>query len=363
MRSSLFQILFCDLLYLITFLLLFRVMHGQIVRKRSIRWAFIAMMLMCFFPYITNDYYHYKVWFETLGVLDRTHIEEVYQSIAMFSPSYLFFRIIVWGSALILSSITFKLTKIDYEVALFLFIIRYFIGFSYARVSLCIAMMFCGLALITQLWEKKYFLTIMGVFLIYLSFYFHKTATFGIGICIMSLFFVKQRRFNIVLLIISIPILVYALTSLVDIFMDIDFSENDLMVEKGQRYIELGNERFHSFTKNIINIIWRVPYYLVLIMYLKIVAKDNFNTMPITIRVFANAAAISIFVSFLFLVVPSIANFTLYYRFLNYAMISSIVFVTYCYSNRLCPILVKLFYYLSLIGVTLSLLFRIATHI
>ena len=137
-----------------------------------------------------------------------------------------------------------------------------------------------------------------------------------------------------------------------------DFSDSELLLGGGQRYYQGGSGRYNSLWKNIIDIIWRVPYYIVLIMYVRIVASKQFVTFPDNIKLFGNAAVISIVISFFFLVVPAVSNFTLYYRFINFAMIPSAVFVVYCFMNNITPKLVNAFFYLSLVAVLLHLLYK-----
>lgn len=363
MEASFSDLLFCSSLYFVSLLLLYKAYLKKPVSRIRVFLAIIAFATACVFNYISGDYYHYKAWFEIYSIIAKSNIEDVYSIIASYTSSYSVFRMIVWGGALLLFLYTCKLVKIDFALLFFIFVSRYFIVFSYARVSLCMAICFCGFAMMSQLWEKKFLMGLLGVAVMGLSVYFHKTGVMAIGICLLSVLILKQNRINIVLLIILLPLLIYLISSFVNLYQEAEFSETSIMIEGGQRYLEGGASRYSSFTKNVVDIIWRIPYFVLMVIYIKMIHADMFNTMPVYIRLFANASVLSVLISFLFLIVPGINSFVLYYRLINFAMIPSVIFVTYCYTNNICMKLVKAFYYMSVWGVTLKLAFKIVISI
>lgn len=364
-ESTLLQLLFCDFLYLIGFFSLYKAMMRKRTKRKNIYIGIGVLLLICLYSYIGNDYWHYYKWYleNHLGeALSARFWEPVYINLAHFAPSYFVFRLIIWGSAFLLVLLTFRVTKVEFAIALFLFIIRNFLVFSYARVSLAMALMFFGAALFTKIWEKKYLYAIIGIVIVAISLYFHKSAFFGVIVIVLSLLLLKQNRVTFTLLVLLVPVMILLLTTGISEFLLIDLSDNEMGIEKAQVNAEFGViVRTGGITQIIIDIIWRSGFYLALVMYIKLIIDGIFRKLPTTIRLYANCTALITVIAFMFLAVPSIANYTLYYRFINFAAIPTIIFISYCYKSRIYPKLVNAIYYTSLLSMVLYLLYKTIT--
>lgn len=359
-ESRLLQILFCDFLYLFAFLALYKTVHGVRVGNRAIRIGVIILLLICLFSFVGNDYWHYLEWYSDNHGSDYStrFWEPVYVFLAKYSPTYFIFRVIVWGGAAFLALLTLRLSKVDFALALFFFLIRNFIYFSYARASLSMAMMFCGLALFAKFWEKGYLWSFVGALLIVVSLNFHKSSIFGVSIILISILLLRQNRFTIIVSFILFPVLIYLFSSVVESFLSMDLSDYELGWDKAQYYGNFGViSRTNSLSQTVIDTLWRFPFYIALAIYFLLVIHRKFERLPVVIKLFANSTALITIVAFLFLVVPNLLNFTLYYRFINYAMIPSIIFITYCFKHNLYTKLTRAFYYISLVSTSLRLLY------
>lgn len=361
METTLSQFLFCDLLYLIGFIALNKTLKKRRINKIQIIIGVCVLFAICLFSYVGNDYWHYYEWYTVhhTSSFNDMYWEPVYFYLAGFAPSYFIFRLFIWGSAVVLVLLAFKFYEIDFSTALFFFIVRNFLYFSYARVSLAMALMFCGAAMLMKLKDRKYIIPIIGVFLIIVSIQFHKSALFGVGIVLLSLLLLKQNRLTLYLLIALTPLFIYILSSFVADFMAMDLSESELGLNKAQDRLTLGLlERNGSITQWTIDIVWRSSFFICLIMYFRLIIDQKFRKLPISIRFSANATVLALFFSLCFLLVPTISNYLIYYRFLYFAIIPAIIFVTYCHRNRIYPKFVMTFYYTSLLSILLYLIYR-----
>ena len=117
---------------------------NYISSKRVLVTQFL-MLLFCLFSFWGTDWYGYLNYFTAVksGWEDRVPMEDVYIWLMEVLPSYLLFRFIVWGGALLLLLKSVSNFEINKKLFLFLFCSIFLIWFTYARASLGMAMMLC----------------------------------------------------------------------------------------------------------------------------------------------------------------------------------------------------------------------------
>lgn len=144
--------------------------------KRGFAFFGITILIYCLFDQASGDYIHYqealKEW--SISRYKQTHMEKPYVWIAQcINYNYFMFRLIVWGSAIILLIQCINKLKIRKDLALGLFILFHLQMFSYGRVSLGLTCFFLGY--ITLIASKGKVNLLIGLILILLSGFLHKS--------------------------------------------------------------------------------------------------------------------------------------------------------------------------------------------
>lgn len=337
------------LLYMSILLFMRPVWNNDTYSTGKAKMGLFLFLLFCIFPFFGGDYFGYRTLFEIknelLAGVWSTHIEPVYLTIMQYCfDSYEIFRLIVWGGAIFLMYLMASKLNIDRYKYFAFFSCAYITRFCYARVSLAMAIMFLGLSLFLFSSDNrnvltKCFLKVLGLVILMSSYYFHKSALFGIGICILSCLFIKQNKFLIIFGIILIPIFILLLNSMLLDIEDTSASSNDGLINysAAQHYMS-GTSSYSRGIGGLISVILeRIPYYLTAWLVIKSIFDDKYRTYPDSIRVFANASLFIPAVATLMLLISQVNTHTLYYRFLSFSIIPSAVYLTYLYKRGIYP--------------------------
>ena len=101
-----------------------------------------CIFLFVMFSFWILDWFGYQTTYyqirESEFFRTRTHLETVYVWIAMISPDYLIFRLIVFGGAFLFVYLIFKHLEVDQDLVWFFFGVLFLPLFAYARVSLSV---------------------------------------------------------------------------------------------------------------------------------------------------------------------------------------------------------------------------------
>lgn len=175
-------------------------------KKVAFTIAFFIFLIICC---IDGDWYHYQemVWNYNFTEGYNNHGEDVYGVIIAFAnKNYLAFRILIWGSAFGLILQTFKRFMIDSFVAQYFLFSVFFLVFSYARVSLAMALYFYGISFILVPAAKFAILKkLAGVAIIFSSYFFHHSM--ALAIAVTPIIFIPLNKKTIVALCILFPVL------------------------------------------------------------------------------------------------------------------------------------------------------------
>lgn len=183
--------------------LIFWALYPTFLKKQDLpvwrtNFAILCLSLYCIFAFVDTDWFHYQELFVNLNSYKNfhTHIEDLYIFLMKdVCSNYLIFRILVWGSALVIFHFTFKLLDIKTTYAYFLLGTCFPVTFAYARVSLAIAMQLLGMVIVSKCKEKHQILPFfLGATLILASFFFHKSAIVGIAAIIFCFFIGETNR-------------------------------------------------------------------------------------------------------------------------------------------------------------------------
>ena len=312
-------------------------MNGRKVNNQKYWFAVFLFFLFCLFPAWGGDYFHYREAFRVLKNGYFSHMEEVYIYIVKnIANTYFEFRLIVWGGAAYLLLKTFKNLSLDSKIALCVFCLLFMPRFSYARVSLAMVLGFFGASIILK--RFNFWRLITGLVLIGVSFFFHKTAAFGIGVILLS--FLLNRFLNkkvIILLIALIPVMIIIMENALTSFVDLDLADLEgLNIANGQRYLGDEIEQTGLGTR-ISEYLMRLSYYSILVEYVLFHIKGLYKGLPSSMKVFSTSSFLIILFASLFIFDLGFSTGLIYNRFMYFAMIPSGCFIAFCVKEKYFP--------------------------
>lgn len=284
------------------------------------------------------DWFHVYSSFPDMKSGVQGHFEGVYIWLATtIGSNYYIFRIIIWGIGQLLLYATFKRTTVNYYLQLYMFIIFGLLWFSYARVSLAMAMMFYGVSVLYKPLRSKIISYIYGLSFIVASFFFHKSAIFGIGIIAISIISrFLNRRLLVVLILIMALIACFVVATLLNNFVDMDEDTLDAVQQStssAQGYLndELASgSRVSSILRYVEHFIYISTAYLSIKLHL----SNKYQDIPLVITIFMKII-IFIVVFSLPLMFTDFNTAVIMVRFLRFGFIPTSIIMAYLWQNRL----------------------------
>lgn len=330
---------------IVLYCLICAVLLGALSKKKpprnNVYLGVLLILLFFLFAFWGGDYFHYEEGYNLIksNTFFTTSLEDVYYWIISITPSYFFFRLIIWGGCLALYMKILSLLKIPIGIGLLSFAAFALLRLSYARVSLAMAMMYAGLAFFVcannNNNNNKKRAGLFGILLIVSSFYFHKSAYFGIFMILSSAFltFIKNKGVGyfmiIAIFIVSFLLVRYYIGDLM--MASIDAEESNFSMEVGQKYLGRdGSEtgwggRIRDFAEMI-------PYYVGLFIYFRLRIKGSLRECPTSMLMFANLFVIITLVSSVFMFDYGYNTVFLYHRFMRFNLIPLAIFMAFCYT-------------------------------
>lgn len=309
--------------------------RSSILRLDSVkdRCANSLLIIFSILAFYDTDYYHYKANFEYLIKGQFSSLEDVYTPIALFTKNYTLFRTIIWGFASLLLYATIVRFKLNTHVALYIFVTIFLLKFCYGRVSLSMALAYYGLSYLVIPYKNKLFSYTLGFAIIFSSFFFHKSAPFGIIVVCCSLIPIRRKLCLVSLL--FFPMAVFLVKKLLTNIMDFNGSEEVMLnVASAQGYMSRDSEA-RGIAGLIRIILERAPYYICVYIYIRAQFKNQISKWSVPYRTIANATYITIYLSSIFLFNLSVDTTVIYYRLLYFAMIPTTMFFSVCYMKNL----------------------------
>lgn len=141
----------------------------------SMLWTYVLSFAMILFPIQCQDFAHMVYSFTTNSGI--SHYEKVYVDLWEWWPNTIIHRCVIFGGALTILFISFRILKLNRKFASFIFVITLLFYFGAYRNYLGLTMMFLGIIIILN--NKKVLSNlssiIIGIILILLSLEFHKS--------------------------------------------------------------------------------------------------------------------------------------------------------------------------------------------
>jgi len=323
--------------------------------------ASLLCIAFCVFSFWDTDWFHYLNAFDDLKAGYSGHMEEVYVWIAQnLSPNYYSFRLVVWGIAFLLFLRTIQLLSVSKPLTLFFFGTIYIVWFSYARVSLSMALVLYGTAILYGNKKKSVGRCVLAVALIIISFFFHKTALFAILVFVIAAVSEKYPKVFVWLMLLAFPLALVLVKTQLSSFISMDFdgidSDMSEYMSAGQGYMEkdLIKRGLGAFLQRTLEI---VPYYGITFVCIKEL-KGN-RLVPQNIQVFMLIQIITVLISSIFAFDLGINTTTIYIRFMRFAAIPTSIVMAYCYEHRLSYRLTKIFIMLASLGTSYTMLYSL----
>lgn len=333
-----------------------------LTRQKS-KLTIILMGAFCLFSFWGADwfgYLQYYIWAKGEGI-EHVPMEEVYLWLLENVSSYIMFRLVVWGSALIALLITIKNLKIQSDLFLCFFSLISLIWFSYARASLAMSLMFCGVSFmgLSGTYATRKFRYILGICLIAASFYCHKSSLLGIAAVIIAILLDHYGgRKSIKLLLFSFPIAVLIVQGLFSTILSDLLGAEDTVIGNyataGNRYLE-SNSSSHGIGIILEQLLERLPAYL--LSYIGLKAVTGTPNIPKEIRLMIYTLCSMVFVSSIFAFDLGANTSTVYERLLRYTQIPSCICLTYFYCNNIYPTLTKHTLRIAIFGTIYTMLY------
>lgn len=319
----------------------------------------LLLTIYCLFSFWGHDWYYYFRDYKDLVQGYTGHIENVYVWIAQnLSFDYISFRFVIWCGALFLFWDIIKRISISKSLALFIFGTIYIIWFSYARVTLAMMLAFWGLIYLSNSKINKFISVPIGLIVIVSSYFFHKSALFGIAMVLMTIIALYKPKLIFFTSIIMFPILVIVVNAQIADFLLINVeSDSEIMTNymtSGQRYLD--RDVVHrGWGSNISTILERTPYYLVSFLGIKMINSKLFipkDVKPIVILQF-----LIVLFSSVFLFVRDANVIIISERLMRFAVVPTSIVMAYLYQSGINRKIVMSSIYIGIGGTLYALLY------
>ena len=336
----------------------------QFFYPRKIKIATALIFIFCIFSFWGGDWFHYIKDFHNVKTNSyRYHLENVYIWIIKYlSPNYITFRLYVWGTSILIAFAIFKRTSINYSHVLFFFSLCFLIWFSYSRVSLALAILFLGFTIIiNNLPSTNLHTLFFGWFLIAISFFFHKSAFFGIFMCTLVILTKDFRRQYILLTVFSIPIIIIFMERFLDQLMIVDLSSESGDFESNliaaQQYLTRSTRSGINIRLLIGHLLERIPYYLTAFICLLMYFHKDFYVIPKDIKAYLKLTFFLVLGASIFAFNLGHNTSILYTKFIRFTSIPCAIVLTWMWENKYYRRLTLYTIYIAIMSVSYTLIY------
>lgn len=355
---------FLDLIIysLIVIMLYGRYRYGWKISHSRHNLSIYLMVTFCLYPFFGPDYFHYLQDYNEILTDGWSNMEEIYTILIKYViPNYFFFRLLLWGSALSIVFFIIKKAKVDSDIGMFVFCSMYLPQFSYTRSSLGAALAYCGMVVfLSKKSSVKHM--IMGLLLMASSYLFHKSAPFAIAVALISIMMYYSWKKTLLALLVITPYAIMKIRGFLDDFMMIDFDVDATMMMSGQKYLS-SEDTQTGIASDILSVLQRLPFYIMVLIYLKMYQDKTYKSLDTTMKLIANATFMAVMLASLFLIDIGFNTYAFYYRCLNFTIIPGAIFIAYCKTNHISPRLTNLAFYIGMISSFYWLSYSLYNHL
>lgn len=310
-----------------------------------------------------GDWFHYNKQVVLLRNGGGYGFEEVYNWIIYnLSVHYIVFRVIIWGTAFILFYQTAKRLHLNINLVLLFLGCGWMPLFAYARVTLAMSMIFYGYSLIYIPKSHTIINRIIGIGLVLCSFFFHKTALFGILMLFLGIIASKFNKKILALILILTPLLIGIMRNYLEIFMTSGSSEFgsglEMSVTAGHRYLQYDSEE--TGIGSLIRYIFEYSAdYLMAFLCILVLLSKKAKHMKKSMKTLSIMCLLTIICASIFAFDLGFNTKVLYIRFLRYSLIPEILLMAYFYQLSFHKKMVKTVFILTCCMTIYSTLYTI----
>ena len=331
------------LLLVVTLYIIILLSHGFNKFRYGNVLLFLCAFLFCLFPVYDGDYYHYKEIYERVLSGKPSHLEAFYIFLIENTSSYLMFRAIVWGTALLIFYKTISNYSLSPSLTFYMFCCMYIPVFAYARVSLAMSVVFMGISCFIVPKTRRITSYLCGTTLIVISLLFHKTVALIFPVLIIALILKYLPRYTCVILCLFLPLVSYILgNTILPTILGIQYNDyTEMAVNSMTGYMESEQSSLGIgyFLKKSLEYI---SYYLTTLISIFLIVRRRYdNSLPDYLLPLAYFVFAVTYVATIFLLNDVGNTFTIFYRLLNFLIIPASILLYTCRKYNLFPKLVK----------------------
>lgn len=350
-------ILFDIFLFLTCLIKLYPAINDKSVSSFNIKICTLFSLLFFLFPFYGGDYYHYLEYYTK--ALSNPHLnsslEEIYSTIANNTfGSYTLFRLIIWGSSMLLIIKTANGIGLPKPIFLLVLSCCFITVLAYARVTLSMALIFYGTYILAT--KKNVLYLILGIGFICVSFFFHKSALFGIAMVVCVLICQRIGRTSYIIFLLSIPLVIGILSYFISDFLQTSIAEEYINIDSAQGYLS-SEKTEKGMGALILNFLQRTPYYCLSLIFFLLVIRNKLSLLPKQLQLFGSLTFLITITASLYLIDMGLNTYVLYYRFLTFAAIPSVIFLSTLKLYKIYNRLTTLTFYMLVCSTAYSLLY------
>lgn len=333
-EPSLGTAIYCLLMYIAILLLLYKkVLKKPFLSRLNQSYrltCYIFILLFILTHLMQGDFFHLMRIVQDYDFTPGAYNygEKVYGWITrLVNRNYLLFRFFVWGLAYLLFYLTSKRFGISPIYTIAVLFATHVITFSYARVSLAMALFFYGASFLCKPAKNHFLGYLLGVLLILTSRYFHNSAV--IMIVMISMLIVPLKKWSFILAFLLIAVFSYILRDYFSIYA----STLDDSIISAKIYAYSDQKVEGGLASQILNLLeyssFLLPFFICILHAFK---KNNIQRMPISILRLMKITFGLVLVAFVFLMFgPGYRTF--FYRILFMTMIPLAIMVPILYNK------------------------------
>lgn len=309
------------------------------LQPRRLFISIFLVVLFCVMATWSGDWYHYKEIFDTINSNPNwtSHMEGIYDFlIRSVCPTYLSFRLIVWGAALWVFYLAVKRLGMNQSYVLTIFGLGFLPFFSYARVSIVPAMLILGGSLVfAPIPHRRGLSLFLGLLVIFLSLFFHKTAFYGVIIMLFSLVIPQTTKNSWFYFLLGFIVASFTLQYVFQYFLSADLVTDPAISSFAEKTRGTASKGFYqSLTIGplITRLLEQIPYFMTAFLAFKIQNEYEAPKGVMTIIKFNFYMVLS---SMIFLLDLGSSTSILYGRFLRFSILPGVITLAFAYQYGL----------------------------
>ena len=328
------------ILFIITVILFWKTLYKPELPspKMSMKYCLLLILVFLFVltPAYANDFYGYMILVKTYeSGLENFHLEKIYEYIIIFvKNNYLFFRVIVWGGALLIYIVLVDLYKLCPIKGLFFLFLLFIPIFAYARATLAMSCYYLGLSIF--LLKPKGIMKYCGLVILLFSYAFHKSML--LMITLVPFCFSPLTKKSLILYLSFAVLIGLGIDNYINEFLFSLSNSEDTQLSDKVTYLVENSTRRESSNRNLFgwaSVIWSyMVFYYPFYVVSKIIIGKHSPYIPQHINRLYRLTFMVVLLSTMMLIFSD-HSLTYFYRYLYMSMIPLSVLCIFLVQNSI----------------------------